>query len=70
MPDDILKRLQIQQQQAFDDWLRDTRCGSWLMYPVWAVGWWAGLCVRIAQGLWWNVVRGYKRQTTHWVKHD
>lgn len=64
---DPVKRMEMQRQVRIDIWRRETSYGSWLVWPVWAVGWCVGLVVSVIRGLWWNVTAGYKRWTTHWT---
>lgn len=63
-PDQVLERMEIQQQARVDRWLRETRFGSWVVWPAWMVGRILGLAVEIVMGVWGNIRRGYQRSTT------
>jgi hypothetical protein len=63
-PPDPIVALEIKMKARDEIWIRETRWGSWLVWPVWFVGWVVGYAVLIISGLWYNVVRGYKRVRT------
>jgi len=62
--DQVLARMEIQRQARVDRWLRETRYGSWAVWPAWMAGRLLGMAVEIVRGIWGNIRRGYQRSTT------